>query len=65
LNEKVIVIDEDHPHYLEVGTWIGKVRIILGKPMGEILLDSCKHGVKGCLVSPKQIKQLPVKGELG
>lgn len=55
---RVRICDPDHPHYPETGRLNGKVISLLGKPMAEMDLDSCRHGTRGCFVSQWQVAQI-------
>jgi hypothetical protein len=55
---RVIICDPKHPHYPETGTLTGKIISLLGTPMAEMKLDSCRHGTDGCFVKKGQVKGL-------
>ena len=55
----VEIIDQKHPHYGEKGTWAGEVITVLGKPMGKVNLDACRHGMDSCYVEKGQIRAWP------
>jgi len=55
---RVKVIGAKHPHRGEYGRWTGEVRTLLGKPLGLVKLENCKHGTDACYVSPTDIRQV-------
>ena len=64
MRNKVIIIQEEHPHKNETGSIkineVGNVIIktILGKEMVEINLHNCVHGSKSCFVNRDGIRLL-------
>lgn len=52
----LMISDPAHPHYPETGRFTLKVVTLFGKPMAEVKLDHCKHGVDACFVSKGQIR---------
>lgn len=57
-DERVQIIDPDHPHFPEHGVFTGKViKMIWGARMAEVKLDNCQHGTDACFVSPGQIER--------
>jgi hypothetical protein len=56
-DDRVQIVDLDHPHFPEHGVWTGKIIQLFGKEMGEVRLDHCQHGTDACFVSPGQIER--------
>jgi hypothetical protein len=56
LQQTVRITKRDHPHYRETGKLTGKTISLFGKPMAEVKLDDCRHGIDGCFVSTGDIE---------
>ena len=54
----VQIVDPAHPHYPETGRLTGQMIRVLGSPMAEVTLDSCRHGTGGCFVGRGQAKAI-------
>jgi hypothetical protein len=57
-NERVQIINADHPHFEEYGRWTGDTIVVLGQRMGRVDLENCRHAVNACFVKPGDIKQV-------
>lgn len=56
MNERVQIVNPDHPHFPEHGTYTGEViRFLSGELMANIDLDHCQHGMKACFVDAEDI----------
>jgi hypothetical protein len=50
---RVQIVNRQHPHFEEYGRFTGKIVTLkfgARKPMAEVKLENCRHGVNGCFV---------------
>jgi hypothetical protein len=55
---RVKIVNREHPHYGEYGTFAGETISVIGQRMALVKLERCKHGTDGCYVSPGDIREV-------